>query len=964
MAGNSVKIRIDGDASGFEKNLSNLTSRTKAGLADIKAGFDMAAAAAKKLFEVGSKGVNYNATIESLKTSFEVMTGSAEKAADVVDRLRVMGAETPFEMIDLASTTQLLMQYGFTADEAIDRMRMLGDIAQGNAQNMNSIALGYAQMSSAGKVNLVDIKQMINAGFNPLQEISERTGESMESLYERISDGTMTVDEITQSMIHATSEGGRFFQSMEKQSQTLNGQLSTLKDNADQLLGSLTEGMSDKLRDEIIPLANNMMAELQGALDSGGYEGLLTKATEMLPGLIDMLTGELQSGIEGLTKWLPKGAKELMKAVPSALKAAAGVTPQIVTALFEVSSLILSDLLVMLPELIPVFLDGLLNTFNAAAEGLFKGIANIFTGIEQAMHEGQTKIAGMWVDEEGVKKISAVIDGEFDTSDLDEEEAQLKQRIQTLYENIQAVLTDGQPDTEEVMAPLSEEVDAVVAELDEGVDAWEKAEIEKLDPTAENFTQACDNIRTQANLTKMEINGYAEEIKTFLDDMAGKSAEYVLSQIGRIDEATAALQAAAEKYGKAVQEMSPEAIAYKAVRAGASTDENTIGLALDYAIASYRLDEQSLTDSYNALIDDINQRYANGEITENESLELQADAKLKYETDKEENKREYEKMLGEVFTGIAGAEGSLPAIEGAAAKLGLSEALEELGESLVNETGVVGDKLGEDITNMLAEHMGIDPEILKNMPVDTVEGAIDSWAADLFFEAQTAIENTDNTKVQQAYKAALESGILEGTSFDTENAAEQFSAMIASIATDGAEKAKPEAKAAGEAVAGSANEAMAETGDDGETRGEEFGDGYAEGILSKYWKVYNASKLLAQASSAGTADGQESNSPSKVAAGLGRDFGDGYSLGLQQSMAKAALIARRMTGGISTAADISQNMRVNIPDLSQEIILANEQSQQPVNLFINGKELARVTASDNQTAASWYDRRLAIGRGR
>lgn len=138
------------------------STKIKAGLADVKAGIDMATVAVKKLADVASKGVNYNATIEQLKTSFEVMTGSAEKAADVVERLRVMGAETPFEFADLASTTQLLMQYGFTADEAIDRMSMLGDIAQGNKEAMNSIALGYAQMSSAGKVNLQDIKQMIN----------------------------------------------------------------------------------------------------------------------------------------------------------------------------------------------------------------------------------------------------------------------------------------------------------------------------------------------------------------------------------------------------------------------------------------------------------------------------------------------------------------------------------------------------------------------------------------------------------------------------------------------------------------------------------------------------------------------------------------------------------------------------------------------------------------------------------
>lgn len=166
IANNEKVIKQKNDLDDIYDEMGNsakrASTRVKAGLADIKAGIDMAAAAAQKLFSVAEKGVNYNATIEQLKTSFEVMTGSAEKAADVVERLRIMGAETPFEMTDLASTTQLLMQYGFTADEALDRMRMLGDVAQGNKEAMNSIALGYAQMSSAQKVNLQDIKQMIN----------------------------------------------------------------------------------------------------------------------------------------------------------------------------------------------------------------------------------------------------------------------------------------------------------------------------------------------------------------------------------------------------------------------------------------------------------------------------------------------------------------------------------------------------------------------------------------------------------------------------------------------------------------------------------------------------------------------------------------------------------------------------------------------------------------------------------
>lgn len=155
----SVKIRITGDDSGFRKTLGGLGGVAKSALAGVMA---VGTAVTALWGAVGVVGVGYNKNIEQLQTSFEVMTGSATKAAEVVERIKKIGAETPFEMEGLASTVQMLMQYGFSADDAIDRMMMLGDISQGNAQALNSIAMGYAQMSSAGKVNLQDIKQMID----------------------------------------------------------------------------------------------------------------------------------------------------------------------------------------------------------------------------------------------------------------------------------------------------------------------------------------------------------------------------------------------------------------------------------------------------------------------------------------------------------------------------------------------------------------------------------------------------------------------------------------------------------------------------------------------------------------------------------------------------------------------------------------------------------------------------------
>lgn len=446
MAGNSLKIRIDGDASDYEKKLSGLKVKTKASLADIKAGIDMTTQAVGKLIEVASKGVNYNATLEQYRTSFEVMTGSAEKAADVVERLRTMGAETPFETTDLVQVTQLLMQYGFTADDAIEKMSMLGDIAQGNKEAMVSIATGYAQMSSAGKVNLQDIKQMINGGFNPLQEISERTGESMASLYDRISKGNMAVSEITDSMRYATSEGGKFFQSMEKQSKTLNGQLSTLKDNAMQLLGSITEGMSENLASEMLPLVNNIVGELQTAFDEGGYQGLLDAATGMIPDLLKMIDGKFDGVVMSISRWGPKIADALMSGLPDAVKGASANISKLTTALFEVATTVATDLVNMLPELAPLVYDGILNIMDSALDGIGKMFTGIWDSVESLFHDGKKKIAGLWVDTTYSAEIQAGIDAKIDTSEAES-------AIEAAYDTIRQAL-ESSPLTEEQKAAL------------------------------------------------------------------------------------------------------------------------------------------------------------------------------------------------------------------------------------------------------------------------------------------------------------------------------------------------------------------------------------------------------------------------------------------------------------------------------------------------------------------------------
>ena len=412
----SLKFDTEINESGFNSGISKL-----GGIAKKGAGVEVAAVGAVTA-ALGAgvvAGVKYNASIESYQTSFEVMTGSAEKAAEVIDKLKKVGAETPFELPDLADTTQLLMNYGFSADEAMDKMMMLGDISQGSAEKMSRIATAYGQMSSAGKVSLEDVKQMIEAGFNPLQEISESTGESMASLYDRISKGTISVDEITASMQRATSEGGKYFQSMEKQSQTFSGLISTLKDNAQQLLGEVVKPISDGLTESLLPAAISAIEQLTQGFEENGVSGMIQAAGNIVNGLFTGMMENapllISTGMELLNQFLlgiATGVPALItKGFEIVTQLVLGILqnlPQLITQGAAVITNFVNGLLSSLPsvlqsgvQMILRLVDGIINNLpsivSAAAQAIARFIASIASNLPQIIATGNKIIAELAV---------------------------------------------------------------------------------------------------------------------------------------------------------------------------------------------------------------------------------------------------------------------------------------------------------------------------------------------------------------------------------------------------------------------------------------------------------------------------------------------------------------------------------------------------------------------------------------
>ena len=222
---------------------------------------DFTKKAASSLKSVVKSGLDYNRSMESYLTNFKVMLGDEQLAAEKLEEIRRMAASTPFSLSDLTEGTQTLLQFGVAADDTTGVLKRLGDISLGNADKLQTLVRAYGKMSSAQKVTLENVNMMIDAGFNPLNQICDATGESMSALYKRISDGKVSFNDLEAAVAAATSEGGQFYNGMLEASQNFNGRLSTLKDNVAALTGELTSGLFSALGD-IIVKANELVVSI------------------------------------------------------------------------------------------------------------------------------------------------------------------------------------------------------------------------------------------------------------------------------------------------------------------------------------------------------------------------------------------------------------------------------------------------------------------------------------------------------------------------------------------------------------------------------------------------------------------------------------------------------------------------------------------------------------------------------
>ena len=224
-----------------------------------------------------SSGIEYNAQIEKYTTGFTNMLGSAEAAQQVMSQIQEDAAKTPFDVESLTKANQYLISAGENASYARNTIMALGDAVSatgGGNDELNRMAQNLQQIANTGKATAVDIKQFAYAGIDVYGILADYTGKSTAEVQKM----TISYDLLTQALQAASEEGGRYYNSMDTQSQTMNGRVSTLKDNVKQLAGLLAGDLSSGIGVAIGKL-NDMVVAAQEAYKLDGWSGLIGKIT-------------------------------------------------------------------------------------------------------------------------------------------------------------------------------------------------------------------------------------------------------------------------------------------------------------------------------------------------------------------------------------------------------------------------------------------------------------------------------------------------------------------------------------------------------------------------------------------------------------------------------------------------------------------------------------------------------------
>lgn len=357
-----IVYRVVIDDSGAIESVEQIGRRSGGALEEVMTGAarrigeafaNMAAKAGEAIVDIAKAGVEFNSKMEKYQTAFTTLLGNGEEAARVMAQIREDAARTPFDVDSLTQANQMLIAAGISADQARgDVLNLANAIAAtgGGSAELSRMASNLQQIQNTGKASAMDIRQFANAGINIYGLLADSMGVTAAEAAEM----DVTYEQLAAALAHAAEAGGKYEGALEAQSQTFQGRISTLKDNATQLAGALTEDLFAQLSEGALPMVMDWVATLLEAAQTGGIEGALSAAGDILGGIV-----------QGITDNLPTVLPAAMDIITTLLEGLIRQIPNIVTAGINLLVALARGLIDALPHLvdmIPVIIGALIQT--------------------------------------------------------------------------------------------------------------------------------------------------------------------------------------------------------------------------------------------------------------------------------------------------------------------------------------------------------------------------------------------------------------------------------------------------------------------------------------------------------------------------------------------------------------------------------------------------------------------------
>ena len=376
---------------------------------------EMAAKAVQGVEQIAKAGIEFNAKMETYQTAFTTLIGDADQAAAAIERIRQDAASTPFDVDSLTSANQALLATGMDAEQARgDVMNLANAIAAtgGGSAELSRMSANMQQIRNTGKATAMDIRQFANAGINIYGLLADYLGITAEEA----ANLDVTYEQLTGAFAHAAEAGGMYAGALEAQSQTFNGRMSTLKDNALQLAGALTEDLFNKLSGEGLPMVMDWVATLLEAAQTGGIDGAISAAQGILSNLLqtflDSLPQMLDTGmtlleqfLNGIGKSGSKVGSVILQILQALVTAIVNHGPQLLTSGINLILQLASGLIHALPQLLSMagqLITGLFNAFRGAdwasigseiVNGVWAGITGLWNWL---VGEVQSAVNNLW----------------------------------------------------------------------------------------------------------------------------------------------------------------------------------------------------------------------------------------------------------------------------------------------------------------------------------------------------------------------------------------------------------------------------------------------------------------------------------------------------------------------------------------------------------------------------------------